>query len=151
MVPETPPVVLPSRVDRGKLGTLSADYKHLKKHDDAEKEMVVEGGTKMREDLEDDGRADRYEKMQPRRPNVDEGLIDRRTEQLWDFHEPDGTVVQVWCRGVVVGVKGNSKVHIRWDDAYLKKGDPKVTEERFLVSKWNKHVEESWRFVISED
>ena len=53
--------------------------------------------------------------------------------------------------GVVVGVKGNSRVHIKWDDAYVKKGDPKVTEERFLLSKWNKHVDEIWRFVISED
>ena len=52
VVPETPPVVLPLRVDRGKLGRLSADYEHLKKHDDAEKEMVVEGGTKMRKELE---------------------------------------------------------------------------------------------------
>ena len=80
--------------------------------------------------------------MQPPRPNIDESLIDRRMDQLWNFKEPGGTVVQVWCRGVVVAVKSNGKVHIRWDDAYVRKGNPKVTEEQFLVSKWNKHVEE---------
>ena len=138
-------------MDRGKLGTRSSDYEHLKKHDDAEKEMVVEGGTRLREELEDTGMKDRHEKLQPPRPNVDEGLIDRRMEQLWNYKEPDGTVVQVWCRGVVVAVKSNSKVHVCWDTAFVAKGDPKVTEEQFLVSKWNKHVEEGWRFFISED
>ena len=97
----------------------------------------------MREELEDTGDEDRYEKMQPPKPNVDEHLIDVRIEQYWNYTEPDWKVVPVWCKGVVVAVKNNSKVHIRWDDDYVANGDPKVTEERLLVTKWNKHVEES--------
>ena len=150
-IPETPPVVLPSRVDRGKLGTMSADYELLKKRDEDEKRLVMEGGLRMRERAEEDGAEGRHEKMQPPRPNVDGGLIDRRMEQRWDFKEPNGKVVPMWCRGTIVGVKGNSRVHIRWDDDYVREGETNITEERFLVSKWNKQVEEGWRFVISED
>ena len=95
-IPSTPPVVLPSRVDRGKLGQLSADCKLLKKHDDAEREMVVTGGMKMRNEFEDVGSEERDAKMQPPRLSVDnEGLIDQRVKQLWNFVEPDGTVVPV--------------------------------------------------------
>ena len=34
-------------------------------------------------------------------------------------------------------VKGNSRVHIRWDDDYVREGETNITEERILVSKWN--------------
>ena len=89
-IPKMPPVVLPSRVDRGKLGTMSADYDLLKKHDEDEKRLVMEGGARMRERSEDDGAKDRHERMQPPRPNMDGALIDRRMEQRWDFKEPNG-------------------------------------------------------------
>ena len=151
-IPSTLPVVLPSRVDidRGKLSHLSADCKLLKKHGDAEREMVVTEGTEMRRELEDVGREERDAKMQPPRPSVDEGLIDQRVKQLWDFIEPDGTVVHVWCRGLVVAVKSNSRVHIRWDDDYVRRGEPNITEERLLVKNWNRSVEGGWRMVLSD-
>ena len=38
-------------------------------------------------------------------------------------------------------MKKQDKVHIECDDACLREGDPKITEERFLKSKWNKQVE----------
>ena len=150
-IPETPPIVLPLRVDRGKLGTMSADYDLLKKHDEDKKRLVMEGGLRMREWSEDNGAEDWHERMQPPRPNIDGSLIDRRMEQRWDFKEPSGKVVPMWCKGTIVAVKGNSRVHIRWDDNYVREGETNVTEERLLVSKWNKQVEEGWRFVISED
>ena len=149
-IPSTPPVVLPSRVDRGKLGRLSADCELLKKHDDAEREMVVTGGKKMRRELEDVGSEEREAKMQPPRPSVDESLIDQKVKQLWDFVEPDGTVVPMWCHGLVVAVKTNSRVHIRWDDEYVRRGEPNITEERLLVKKWNRAVEGGWRMVLSD-
>ena len=57
------------------------------------------------------------------------------------------------CRGpiAIVAAKRNSRVHIRWDDDNVREGEPNIMEERFLVSKWNKQVEEGWCFVISED
>ena len=69
---------------------MSADYELLKKHDEDEKRLVVEGGSRMRERSEDDGAKDRHERMQPPRPNVDGALIDTRMEQRWDFKEPNG-------------------------------------------------------------
>ena len=60
-------------------------------------------------------------------------------------------VVPMWCRGTILATKRNSRVHIRWDDDYVREVEPKIMEERFLVSKWNKQVVEGWRFVISED
>ena len=60
------PIVLPSRVDGRKLGTMSADYELLNKHGDAEKRLVI------RKRWEDDGAKGRHRRMQPPRPNVGE-------------------------------------------------------------------------------
>ena len=51
-------------------------------------------------------------------------------------------VVPMWCRGTILATKRNSRVHIRWDDDNVREGEPNIMEERFLVSKWNKQVEE---------
>ena len=72
-------------------------------------------------------------------------------DQLWEYTEPDGTVVPVWCREATVAVKSNSKVHICCDDEFIVKGEPRGTREHSSVSKRNKHVEESWWFVISDN
>ncbi len=42
-IPTTPPVVLPSHMGRGKLGTTSSDCRILKEHKDAKKCLVMEG------------------------------------------------------------------------------------------------------------
>ena len=52
------------------------------------------------------------------------------------------------CRGGVVGVKKNNKVHIQWASGVLRVGDQEVTEEQFMTSKWNKHVEGSWKMYF---
>ena len=94
----------------------------------------------MRGDLEASGKIDRYEKMQPKRsPKIDQSFGGRaHIEQLFEY-------VLQWCQGDVVGVKKNNKVHIQWTSHVLRGGDPEVTEEQLMVSKWNKHVEGSWR------
>ena len=75
-------------------------------------------------------------------------MIGAKIEQLWEYTEKDGTVVPQWCRGVVLAVKKQNKVRIKWDADCLRDGDPPVTDERFLKSKWNKHVEEGWRWNL---
>ena len=104
----------------------------------------------MRDVMETDGVVASYEKRQGAMPDVDETLIGAKIEQLWEFKEEDGTVVPQWCQGEVVAVKNNNKVHIQWDESCLRKGDPKVTQERFLKSKWNKHVNEAWRMNLGD-
>ena len=133
------------------MGTRSKDVEGLEKFQEDEKHEIVEGGQKLRDELEEGGVTDRYEKRQGPRPNVDDTLIGARVEQLWNFTEKDGTVVPTWCRGKVVAVKKANKVHIKWDEQCLSEGDLPVTEERFLKTKWNKHVEEAWRWNLDFD
>ena len=47
-----------------------------------------------------------------------------------------------------MAVKKNSKVHIEWDKSCVRDGDPKITQERLLKTKWNKYVEEAWRLNL---
>ena len=74
----------------------------------------------MREETEEDGLIDRYEKLQDKtRPTVDETMIDVRIEQLWEYVEEDGAVVKQWCSGVVVAIKTQNRVLIRWDKEHI--------------------------------
>ena len=61
-VPEVPAVNLPSRAVRCQLGTRSADVDDLEKFRADEKKEIIDGGVKLRDQLEDDGIVDRYEK-----------------------------------------------------------------------------------------
>ena len=146
-IPATPPVELPSRKKMHQLGTRSKDVVMLDNNRDVEKESFVEGAIELRDELVDEGFIDPHEKMQRDRPEVDENLINQRMEQLWNFNEEDGTVVPTWCQGVVVGVKKRGKVIIKWDAKYLRSGDNDTTQEMFMKSKYNKHVEQGWRFA----
>jgi hypothetical protein len=147
-IPKEPPVDLPSRGKRQQLGTETADVARLdKRRADQEKSFRREG-KKLRDNLEKMGNADRYEKMQPSRPKVDESFVNARIEQYWEFNEKNGKVVGVWCKGVVVGVLKNNHVHIEWDKQYLRPGELEVSKERLLVSFYNKHKEEGWRMNL---
>jgi len=66
--------------------------------------------------------AAKFEKLQGKtRPKVDESMIDVRIEQLWEYIKEDGTVVVVkqWCSGVVVAVKTQTRVLIKWDMEHI--------------------------------
>ena len=75
------------------------------------------------------------------RPEVDESLIGVEMEQLWEYTEPDGTKVLQLCRGIIIGVKTRNRVHIQWNKNCLHEGGLPTTEEVFMKSKYNKHVE----------
>eukprot|EP00957_Ditylum_brightwellii_P121941 9299669-Ditylum_brightwellii.AAC.1 len=108
--------------------------------------MIIVGAAAMQEQLEDDDEIDQYEKLQPAKPDVDIHLKDTHIEQYWEFTDNEtGDMVPMQCKGVVVTVKNNTRVHVEWEYLYLREGDPKVTEEKFLKTKWNKHVDEGWR------
>ena len=64
---------------------------------------------------------------------------------VWTFTEQDGTMVYQWYQGAVITPKTNNQVHIEWNNNCVHKGEPKVTEEKFLKSQWNKPVETSWQ------
>ena len=148
VIPETPRVNLPSRKNMQQLGTRTLDVDDLDLRKDEEMEQFERGGRELREEMEDDGLTDRYEKLQDRtRPKVDETMIDVRIEQLWEYTEEDGSVVKQWCSGVVVGVKTQNRVLIQWDKEHIQDG-LEITQQKLLVSKWNKHVCEGWRKYV---
>jgi hypothetical protein len=149
-IPEAPPVDLPSRGDRVQLGTQTKDVELLDKLYAKEEANFRFEGAALRDDLEDNGEVDKYEKMQGKMPKRDEQLIDTRIEQLWVFTEEDGTKVPEWCRGVVVAIKSGDRVRIEWDDACRRDGDPKFSDEKLLKSKWNKQVERAWRLDLGD-
>ena len=148
VIPESPHVDLPSRKNMQQLGTRTLDIDDLDEMKDEEIEKFEEGRRELREEMEEDGLIDRYEKLQDKtRPTVDETMIDVRIEQLWEYVEEDGTVVKQWCSGVVVAVKTQNRVLIRWDKEHIQDG-LEITQQKLMVSKWNKHVSEGWRKFV---
>jgi len=148
VIPETSRVNMPPRKNMQQLGTRTLDVDDLDLRKYEEMEQFEQGGRELREEMEDDGLTDRYEKLQDKtRPKVDETMIDVRIEQLWEYTEDDGSVVKQWCSGVVVGVKTQNRVLIKWDKEHIQDG-LEITQQKLLVSKWNKHVCEGWRKYV---
>ena len=69
-----------------------------------EKANAIEKAMKLRDELNARGTADRYEKLQPSRPSLDENLVGLEIEQLWMFEEEDGTTLTKFSGGVRVEV-----------------------------------------------
>ena len=70
---------------------------------------------------------------------------------LFEYNEDDGPVLQ-WCQGVVIEIVGEPRskhviVKIEWKKECLKDGDPKITKQKLLKSKWNIDIPEdgAWR------
>ena len=104
-VPSVPPVKLPFWKKMQQLGTQSKDVALLEARKDKQKEAFVEGANELRENTEEGGIVDRYEKKQPDQPKIDDQLINVKMEQLWYFIETYGTIVPQLCQGVIIGVK----------------------------------------------
>ena len=148
-IPEVPPIELPSRGNRSMLGTKAKDINALDDRHETEKEQFVVDAEKLREELEMEGKTDRHERMQPTTmPAIDEHFVGAKIEQYWEYEEEDGSLVPQWCQGKIVAVKKKNKVHIEWNEVCLRPGHPRITEERLLKSKWNKHVVEGWRMDL---
>jgi hypothetical protein len=64
----------------------------------------------LREQLETEATIDRYEKLQPSRPEVDEQLIGQGIEQLWIYEEEDEETVPQWCQGVAVAINNGNNL-----------------------------------------
>ena len=148
MIPKKPRIILPSRGEnRATLGTMSRDIVQLdKKHKDEEVVFVLAAIAK-RDQTERDGITDKHQKKQPNSPpTIDVNFVGTRIEQIWEFVEDDDTLKLIWCKGTVVGVKNNKKkVRIQWDKEYHRPGDPEISDETLLKTKWNKQTKKAWR------
>ena len=148
-IPKVPPAHLPSRGDRPQLGTQTKDVAKIDKKRKGEARAFRIAGKRMRDEMEASGEvADRNQRKQPPRPLVDENFVDEKVEQCWEYTEKNGTISGEWCKGIVVGVMKNNKVHIKWDEKSLRPGELKITTETFLISKWNRTVEFGWRMNL---
>jgi len=96
----------------------------------------------LREKMEEDGLIDTYEKLQDMtRAKVDETMIDVRIEQLYEYVDGGGVVMKQLCSLVVVAVKTQNRVLVRWNKEQIQDGLD-ITQQKLMVSKWNKHVRE---------
>ena len=177
-VPAKPPVDLPVRKVLPLLGMVTADVLRMDANRAAEEKKLMDKAETMRDELEKSGFGDRYAEMQQRSaPKVNEALVGQRIEVLCDFEEEDGKHILVWCQGDVSGVpeviirdpkkskkqrrgvkktktvtqrKENNNVILTWDKKYTREDEVNPTIQTLLISKWNRHTEGSWRFVLND-
>ena len=150
-IPTKPNIVLPSRGEnRATLGTMARDIVQLDNNDETEQSVFILAATAKRDQTERDGITDRHQKKQPTTPpTIDVDFVGTRIEQIWEFVEVDGTSKLIWCKGTVIAVKNNNKkVRIQWDAEYHRPGDPVISEETLLKTKWNKQTKKAWRLVL---
>ena len=148
VIPELLRVDLLSCKNMQQLGTRTLDIDDLDKMKDEEMEKFEEEGRELREQMEDEGLIERNEKLQDKiRPKIDKTMIDARIEQLWEYIKEDGSVVKQWCAGVGVAVKTQNRVLIRLDKQHIQDG-LEITQQKLMVSKWNKHVSKGRRKLV---
>ena len=150
-IPTKPKIDLPSRGENiAILGTMARDIVQLDNNDGTEQSVFILAATAKRDQTERDGITDRHQKKQPTTPpTIDVDFVGTRIEQIWEFVEVDGTSKLIWCKGTVIAVKNNNKkVRIQWDAEYHRPGDPVISEETLLISKWNKQKKKAWRLVL---
>ena len=51
------------------------------------------------------------------------------------------------CSDVVVAAKTQNRVLIRWDKEHIQ-DVLEITQQKLMVSKWNKHVSEGWQTFV---
>lgn len=89
--PTKPKLEMPTRKHTQQIGTRTYYVTNLSDRYEKERKGAEGKAVRMRDDMESNGQTDRYEKMQPKRLEVDENLIGARIEQLWYFNENDGS------------------------------------------------------------
>jgi len=150
-IPRHPKADLPSRGPREthKLGTLTADVIELNKKEENCKKEVVKAAEEMRVNKIAKGKLDMIVKGQPTSPpKIDKTFLNERIQQLFEYPEREKANRKIWCQGLVVGVKKKNVVRIKWDNKYLRRGDPEITEERLHLDKFNRKSLYSWRLDI---
>ena len=141
--PSEPPLKLPGLPNNmSRLGTRAQDCINLETSlGSEEREFRLEAFRK-REKLEEQGYGDELAEMQQTLWPVDslrEGSF--KIDMLFEYRDADGPVLQ-WCQGEVIeflSEKDNTHVIVRieWNEKCLKKGDPTITKQKLMRTKWN--------------
>ena len=82
-------------------------------------------------------------------PKVNSELIGFKIEMLFQYDNEDGTTYVNWCNGVIISILNEKSyyVKVRWNQECLGQGEPNITKEKLLASKWNpnKATKGAWR------
>ena len=102
--------------------------------------------------MEDDGYGDELMEMQQTLwPLEALRSSDFSLDKIFDYKVGDQLTLQ-WCQGKItkfISEKQNTHVivEVEWNDKCLRDGDPKVTREKLVCTKWNpaEQTAGSWR------
>jgi hypothetical protein len=151
IVPTEPPLKLPEPPPMQKLGTTAEIAMELENGITTNREAVKKRAHEERDRREAMGKGDRWmEQQRTSMPIIDNSLIGFKIEKLFEYTEPDGSVVLNWCFGKVVKIKNQktNMVIVQWDNQFVDPGDPNQSPEKLLETKWNPtgvHTKGAWR------
>lgn len=153
-VPKEPPMNMPEPPAMKTLGTTSDLALEIRAAKQQQREGIKAEAKSEIETREAEGKGDRWSERQKIVMPKIKTLKGFKIEMLFDYTEPDGSVVMTWCHGIVDSVVNadSGVVKIKWDKESLRDGDPAVTKDKLLESKYNpeKPMKGAWREYITQ-
>ena len=73
-------------------------------------------------------------------PIIDDSFLGIQIKHYLECIESDGAAQPQFCKGLVVGLKSNNKVHISWGEKHLCDRNPVLMQQKLIESKWKKHL-----------
>jgi len=151
VVPDQPPIKLPTRPDGFTLGTKSADLIQLDDGALAREERIRLNAMLERDRREDSGFGDQLMEMQQTSWAIDKiRLGSFKIDMCFSYGDDDGEILE-WCQGKVMKLLKEERtfaiVQIKWDKKCLREGDNETTRDKLMKSKWNsnEHQQGTWR------
>ena len=151
VVPDQPPIKLPTRPDGFTLGTKSADLIQLDDGALAREERIRLNAMLERDRREDSGFGDQLMEMQQTSWAIDKiRLGSFKIDMCFSYGDDYGEILQ-WCQGTVTKILKEERtfaiVQIKWDKKCLREGDNETTRDKLMKSKWNsnEHQQGTWR------
>ena len=148
-VTNEPPLELPGLPNICRIGTRAQDCIELEDALNSEDREFRLQALHKREKLEDDGFGDQLMEMQqniwPVKSLRTSGF---KIDKLFEYDDDE----LQWCQGKVTGFISESKnkhviVKVKWNKECLKEGDPEITREKLIRTKWNPEtqMDGAWR------
>ena len=152
-VPEHPPMNLPTRPSLPTLGTKASDIVDMDLQSTQQNIQLRIDAYKERERLEEEGFGDQLSELEQFSWKIFDGSKLKSSpwgiDMLCEYVDDECERMYVWCQGKVVELVRQSDteavVKIKWNEACLQPGDPKVTRHVLKKSKWNPQKKNAWK------
>jgi len=152
-VPEHPPMNLPTRPSLPTLGTKASDIVDMDLQSTQQNTQLRIDAYKERERLEEEGIGDQLSELQQFSWKIFDGSKLKSSpwgiDMLCEYVDDECERTYVWCQGKVVELVRQTDteavVKIKWNEACLQPGDPKVTRHVLKKSKWNPQKKDAWK------